>query len=108
VITASSRVGHTARLDHDLLRPLGQIGHPQDRADQVRADAAADAAIGQADHAVPDLGDQLRIDVDGTEVVDQHGNATTVLALQDAVEQRGLSRAEKPGHDGDRDRRGLS
>ena len=46
------RVGHAARLDHDVLGTIDSIGQFQDRLDQVHADAAADAAVGQGHHAV--------------------------------------------------------
>jgi hypothetical protein len=44
-----------------------------------------------------DADDQLGVDVYRAEVVDQHRHAQAVVAVQDPVEQRRLSRAEKPG-----------
>jgi hypothetical protein len=38
---------------------------------------------------------------------DQHGNFATMLALQNMIEQRGLARAEKSGHDRNWNRRRL-
>ena len=45
-----------------------------ERAQQVALQRAADAAIGQADHAVAGAGDQLGVDVDGAEIVDHGGD----------------------------------
>ena len=48
-----------------------------------------------------DANDQLQVDGDRAEVVDDHRDAQSVGLGQDPVDQRGLSRAEKPGQHGD-------
>ena len=57
-------------------------------------------AVGQADHVAGDADHQLGVDVDRAEVVDQHGHPQTMIAAQEAVEQRRFARAQKAGQDG--------
>src|SRR5208337_2742501 len=83
----------------DGFRALEQRNY---RLDQVVANLAAHAAVGQADHVVIHPDDEFGVNVDCAEVVDEDAHAQTVVASQDAVQQRRLARAEKPGQDGDR------
>ena len=73
--------------------------------DQIVADVAADAAVGEADD-VPfalDSDDEVGVDVDRAEVVHQDRYAKAVIAGEDAVQQRRLARAEEPRQHGERD-----
>jgi hypothetical protein len=78
---------------------LGQRGQ---RAAQVLADRAADAAVGQLqDLLVAGVVDQdLVVDVLLAELVLDHGDLLAVLLGQHALEQRGLARAQEAGEDG--------
>ena len=52
-----------------------------------------------------DNNDEVGIDVDRAEIIHEHRDAEAVIAVEDAVEQRGLSRAKEAGED--RDGNGL-
>jgi hypothetical protein len=43
--------------------------------------------------------DDLRVDADLAELVLDHGDLVAVVFLEDAVQERGLARAEKAGED---------
>jgi hypothetical protein len=79
-----------------LFRAFGDLLY---RRQHVIPHAATNAAVGEADKVSagfhPD--DQVGIDVDRAEVVHQNGDAKSVAAIEDAIEQRGLAGAEKPG-----------
>ena len=49
--------------------------------------------LAQADHAVAGARDQLRIDVDGAEIVDHGGDPPSLRMRQHVVHDRGLARA---------------
>ena len=76
---------------------LGTRHHLRHRGDQIVANVAADTAIREIDD-VPlafDADNELGINVDRTEVVHQYSDAQAVVAVENAVEQRRLARAEK-------------
>ena len=101
-------VGYAGGLDDDAVEldlavvaareQVGQAGH------QVTTDGAADAAVAHLhDLLVTVLHEDVVVDVLFTELVFDHGDLHAVLFGQDALEQRGLTAAEKARQDGDRD-----
>src|SRR5699024_190259 len=74
-----------------------------DRRGHAVGEVAADAAVGDLPRAAVPFAQDPRVDVDLTEVVDDHGDATTVAAIEHLVEQRRLSRAAVPADDGQGD-----
>lgn len=78
----------------------------RERIDERAADRAADAAVVELDHVVAARAHEARVDVDGTEVVDEHRDAAAVRRLQDRVHDGGLARAEIAADDREIDRRG--
>ena len=99
-----ARVGHAARLHHDVRGRIGTVAQQRQLADEVAGDAAADAAVRQADHLPLARLHELGIDVDRAEVVDEHGEPPVAGVAQQRVEQRRLARAEKAADHGQRDR----
>ena len=70
---------------------------------QVFADRAADAAVAHLVDLLLALRDQqVFVDVFFTELVLDHGDLLAVRFLQQALEQRGFTRAQKAGEDGGR------
>ena len=96
------RIGYPTRLEHDVLGTLGQIDRCQNRLDQVVADGAADTAVRQAGDTGLNTGHEVRIDVDVAEIVHEHGDAQSVIAFQDAIQQGRFPRSEEPRQDDDR------
>ena len=98
------RIGEAARLDDDVIEPVGaRDEHPHDPHEILahRADAAH-AAVG---HLVDFLGrfeHEAAVDADLAELVLDHRDLAAVLLAQDVVQQRGLARAEKAREHGDR------
>ena len=74
---------------------------PED-ADEVASDGAADAAVVHLEDLLVGVDDQLVVHADFTKFILDDRDAATVVLGEDAVEKRGLSRAEKAGEDGDR------
>ena len=95
------RVGEPAGLDQDVVDTVDELA---DHVEQVRAHRrdAADAAVAHLDDLFVGRHHEVRVDVDLTELVLDHGDAPAVLLAQDVVEQRGLPRAEEAGEDRDR------
>ena len=104
-------VGHAGGLDDDALEVelagLALDAQLVERAQQVAAHRAADAAVGQLDDFfVAVLHQEVVVDALGPEFVFDHGDAPSVIFGQDALEQSRLARAEKAGEDGDRNHGG--
>ena len=78
------------------------LQHAEDGIDEVVVDRAADAAIGQLDHAVVGGDDQFAVDTDRPDLVDDDGDLEPLPVRQDMIQQRGLAAAEKADDDGDR------
>ena len=95
-------IGDAAGFQQDVLDGLRACEQGNDRLDEVVANLAADAAIGQADHVAVNADDELGVDIDRAEVVDEDSHAQAVTARQDAIQQRRLSRPEKAGQNRDR------
>ena len=94
-------IGQAGGLDQhevELVAALAQLGED---ADEVAAHAAADAAVVELEDLLVGLDDELVVDADLAEFVLDHGDALAVVLGEDAVEQRGLARAEEAGDDGD-------
>ena len=96
------RLGDAARLQQDVLGPLGPLDDLDHGLGEVVADRAADAAVGEADHVALDIDHEVGIDVDRAEVVDQDADPHPVVAVEDAVEQGRLAGAEETGEHGHR------
>ena len=77
--------------------------------DEVGLERAADAAVLQGNQAVVFLayhttfGNQVGVDVDFTQIVDNHGEADAAPVVEDAVDQGGFTAAEVTGQQEDRD-----
>lgn len=78
-----------------------------DGLDEVLAQRAADAAVGEleeavlAAHEVALLGDEGGVDVDFGEVVDDHRGSFVTAVIEHLVEEHGLAGSEGSGEDGD-------
>ena len=69
--------------------------------DEVVADLATHTPVLQADRVLLDRGNQVGIDVDSPEVIDQHTDFETVVAIENPIQQRGLARTKEAGEQGD-------
>ena len=98
------RIRDPARLDHDRIERDRRRQHPDQRVGQVVADRAARAPVGQRDRVAVVGRDQLGVDVQRSEIVDQHREASPPRLAQHPREQRGLAGAEKAADDGQRQR----
>ncbi len=87
-----------------MVSEVGRLGH---EVTKITTDGAANTAIGEVDGVPLDPDDELRIDVDGAEVVDQHGGPHAVFLTQDVIQQRRLAGAEEPADERDRNHRWL-
>ena len=101
-----ARIGQTGGLDHDALeveQALALLGRQQlQRAAQVFADGAADAAVAHLDDLLLGVGDQdVGVDVFLAELVLDHGDLLAMRLGQHALEQGGLAGSEESGQDGD-------
>ena len=100
-----ARFGDAAGLHDDRVQPGRRIGQTGQRLSQaVRIDAAAQASVAEADRARALPGHQQRVDVDRTEVVDDHPQSRTHRIGEQRVEQCRLARTQKSGDDDHRDR----
>ena len=79
-------IGDAAGFEQDVFDGFRSREQGVDRLDEVVADLAADAAIGQADHVAVHADDEFGVDVDRAKVVDEHAHAQAVIAGQDAIE----------------------
>jgi hypothetical protein len=76
--------------------------HPAQRLLQVRAGDAAQAAVPQQHGFVGARSHECIVDAGRPEFIDDNRGALPFRRCQKALEQRGLSGAEKPGDYGDR------
>ena len=70
-------IGDTTRLEDDVLDRFVAVEQLGDGVDEIVTDLAAHAAVGEADHAVLDVDDEFGVDVDRSEVVDEHPDLAT-------------------------------
>ena len=89
-------VRDTAHLDQQVLGRLGPLQQLQAGAQQIVADGAADAAVGQVDRVTLHPDDQLGIDVDRAEVVDDETGAAAAGVPQQVVDQGGFAARTPP------------
>ena len=90
-----------ARGLHDDRVELALAPHqPIDDAHEVAAHGAADAAVVHLEHFLVDADHELAVDADLAEFIDDDRVFLPVRLAQDAVEQRGLPRAEIAGENG--------
>ena len=100
-----ARIGKPRGLDQHVVEAIAALAQLAQHPDQVAAHGAADAAIGGLEDFLLGADHQLVVDRDFAEFVLDHGDALAVLLRQDAIEQRGLAGAEKPGEHRHRDAR---
>ena len=95
------RLGDAGRFQHDDIGTRA-VNHVGERRPQLalHADLVTDTSAGQLENITGARTDQARVDVDASQLVDQHRDATVVLGTEHTVQDRGLSGAEKSGqHD---------
>ena len=102
------RVGHAGGLnDHALeiqLAGFAALAQIVQRAHEITAHRAADAAVGKLDDfLVLVLHQQIVVDALGSELVFNDGDSLAVVFGQDAFEQRGFTCTEKSGENRDGD-----
>src|SRR5690606_31919872 len=100
-------IGHAGGFDQGMVEAVATLEQLAQHTDQVAAHRAADAAIAGFEDLLFSADHQLVIHAHFPELVLDHGNALAMLVRKDAVEQRGLARAEKAGQHGDRNASGL-
>ena len=96
------RIGKAGRLDDDRIEIAVFCEQAMQRADQVAAHGAADAAIVHFEQFFISIDDQVIVDADFAKLVDDDGIAMAMVFRQDAVQQRGLAGTEVSGQDRDR------
>ena len=97
-----SGVRQPGGLDQDIVEAVPSLEQLPEDADEVASDGAADAAVVHLEDLLVGVDDQLVVHADFAEFILDDRDAATVVFREDAVEKRGLSRAEKAGEDGDR------
>ena len=97
-------VGNPARFDDHSFWPWVELGEIVERSGEAIDQRAADAPVWQGDRRSVPLIEELRIDVEGAEVVDQDSDAL-ICECEQVVEQRGLAGAEVAPDDRDGDER---
>ena len=80
------------------VRPLGE---PRQGFGEAGADAAADAAVGEAHHLLVVAFDQARVDIDPAEIVDDDAETPPAGVAEDVVEQGSLAGAQIAADDGE-------
>lgn len=100
-----ARIRETRRFDHhavEIERPrLLAVSEVFQRARQIAANRAADAAVAHLDDLlVRFLHEDFVVDVLFAELVLDHGDLHAVLLVQNALEQRGFAATQKAGQDG--------
>ena len=95
-------VSHPARFDDDAFGSWIELDEIVERRGEAVDQRAADASVRQSDGGTVAPVEQLGVDVERTEVVDEHGDALVGDGEQ-MVEQGGLAGAEVPADDGDGD-----
>ncbi len=97
-------LGQPAGLDDDHVDPGAGRGEPvQVEVEFARVDGTAQAAVAERDGRVAQgAGDGHRVDLDGPEVVDDGSDPAASAAVQQMIEERGLSGAQETGEHDDR------
>ena len=90
-----ARVGHAGGLDEDVIEAIAALHELAEDADQIAAHRAADAAVVGLEQFFFGADHQLAVDPDLAEFVLDDRDALAVFLRQDAVQQRGFSRAKK-------------
>ena len=96
-------IGEARGLDHDApeIRQFAALAldhHAAQRALQIAARDAAQAAIAEQHRLVGALAQQRVVDAGGAEFVDHHRGALPLRRRQERAQQRGLAGAEEAGH----------
>ena len=92
-----ARVGHAGGFDQHMVKALAALEQLPQHANQITAYGAADAAVAGLEYFFFGTDDQLMIHTDFTELVFNDRDAPAMVLGQDAIEQRGFTRAQKAG-----------
>src|SRR5271165_87625 len=95
-------IGNPTGFEQDVFDGLWACEQSDHRLDEVVANLAADAAVGQADYIIVHAYDEFGVDIDGAKVVDEDSHAQAMIPVQNAIQQRGLSRPKKTSQDRNR------
>lgn len=98
-------LGQPTRLDDDDVDSGRGLSEPvQEDVELACVHGTAQTPVPQGDGGVAERpGHGHRIDLDGTEVIDDRPDTTASAAVQEVVEQGGLAGAQEAGEDDDRD-----
>ena len=94
-------IGEAGGLDEDVIEAVATLEELAEDADEVAADGAAKAPVVHLEDFLVGIDDQGVVDADLAEFIFDHGDAFAVVRGEDAVEEGGLSGAEKAGEDRD-------
>ncbi len=97
------RIGEAGGFDQNAVEPAFAFQQPLHHPHEIAPHGAAHAAVVHFVDFLVALHDQVVVDTDLAELVDDDGELLAVVAGQDAVQQRGLARAEIAGENGDGD-----
>ncbi len=89
------RIGHPAELEYDVVGWIRPGPQRVERGGEPGREAAAHTSVGQLDGVSVAPADQGRVDVDRTDVVDEHGDRS-IGAGEDRVDDGRLARAQIP------------
>src|ERR1700691_5117047 len=95
-----SRIGEAGGLQNDSVEFIAAGDQISQDADQVAAHGAADAPIVHLEDLFLGIDHQFLIDADVAELILDHGDALAMAFSEDAVQQRGLARAQESGQYG--------
>ena len=99
-----TRIGDPAGFDHQHVRARLAVEHIAQCHEQIATDAATDAAIGQRNRILILRFKQIRIDIDRSEIIDQHREAAPARRPEQTVNQRSFARPEVTADDDERER----
>ena len=80
------RIGQSRGLDHQGVELFPVFEQLKQAAQQIAANAAADAAVAHLDHFLVRRDQQMMIDADLAELIDDDGDAPAMVGGQDAIE----------------------
>jgi hypothetical protein len=101
------RIGEASGLDQHMVEAIAPPHEGAEDANEIAPHRAADAPIVHLEDLFLCRNDEVVVDAYLAELVLDDGDPLAVVFAQDAVQERGLARAQKPGEDGDRTRSGV-
>src|SRR5208337_4164726 len=72
-------IGNPTGFEQDVFDGLWACEQSDHRLDEVVANLAADAAVGQADYTIVHAYDEFGVDIDGAKVVDEDSHAQAMI-----------------------------